>query len=326
MKKAKSSFKGKVMKASQRQAQERSSYGYLNLPKGVGVFTAKPDTRVTLDFLPYMVTVNNHPDKDDENEIAMNGTEWYRRPYKIHRNVGATKDSVICLQSIGKKCPVCEYRQKRAKEGADKDELASLRVSDRYLYVINPLDAEGMEAGKFYVFDISHAMFQKLLDDEIDEGSVIEYFMDPVEGVSLRVRFTGKTIGNSKPFPEATKITPIDRKKTYPEDVATSTPKLDNLLIIMSYEELERKFFELEDETTPDKEEEPDEPLKPQRKPKKEVEPDEPTPQRKPKKTVATWPILEAMGLSQLTNYCKEWNLDIDGDDYEDDIVHECVL
>jgi hypothetical protein len=61
-----SSFKGKVAKASKRTAQQGSKYGYLNLPKGVNVFSAEADTRVTLDFLPYLVTTGNHPDKDEK--------------------------------------------------------------------------------------------------------------------------------------------------------------------------------------------------------------------------------------------------------------------
>lgn len=342
-----SSFKGKVAKASKRSAQQGSKYGYLNLPKGVSVFSAESDTRVTLDFLPYKVTGSNHPDKDEKEGIAVKGSYWYRRPFKIHRNIGSSNDSAVCLTSIGKKCPVCEYKIKRAKEGADKEELAALKTSDRMLYVINPLDSKKHDAGKWHIFDISVAMFQKLLDDEIDEESINDYFMDLEEGSSLKIRFTGKTIGNGKPFPEATKITAVDRKNPYPEEVQDETPHLDDILTIMSYEELERKFFEIEAEDTDEEEEDAtpsrkkkstkkvEEPEEEEEEPEEEEEEDEteeeeeptppvrraktPPPAKKSKKNTATWEELQAMNFSKLTAYVEKEEVDLDPDDFEDD-------
>lgn len=255
MKKAKSSFKGKVGKASERKAKEAFSYGYLQLPSGVSVFLPEPGKSITLDFFPYEVTMKNHPDRDDDDEIALPGELWYRLPFKAHRNVGSKSDSVVCLQSFGKRCPICEYKIKRGKEGADKDELIGLKASDRYLYVVNPLDSGKYEAGKPHVFDISHAMFQKLLDDELKEESVPEDFMDLADGVSLKVRFASKTIGSSKPFAEATKITVVERKKAYKESILDQVPKLDELLHVLTYDELEAKFFELDTETDDDDDE-----------------------------------------------------------------------
>jgi len=255
MKSKKFSFKGKVTKASQKKARERSSYGYLNLPKGVNVYSAEPDSRITLDFLPYKVSITNHPDKDDKEGTALKGGYWYRLPFKIHRKVGVGEDTVVCLTTFGKKCPICEYKAKKVAEKADKDEIKSYNTSDRNLYVVNPLDSSKHEKGKWHVFDISNAMFQKLLDDELEEESIPEDFMDPESGVSLKTRFKGNTIGGGKPFPEATKIEAIKRAKQYSEAVADQTPVLDQMLIVLSYDELEKKFFELpeddddEDET-----------------------------------------------------------------------------
>lgn len=272
MKNKKSSFQGKVAKASKKTAQQNSNYGYLNLPKGVNVFKPENDSRVTLDFLPYIVTMKNHPDKDEKDGTAVKDSIWYRLPFKTHRNVGTgtNQSSVVCPSSFGKKCPICEYKAKKVAEKADKEDIAALKTSPRYLYIVNPLDSSKFEKGKWHIFDISHAMFQKLLDDELDEGSVSEIFMDPTEGESLKVRFTGKTIGNSKPFPEATKITAVERAKPYADSISGETPKLDEILVVLTYEELEKKFFELEDE-----EEDDDEPRAKKSNKKAVVEEDE---------------------------------------------------
>lgn len=360
MKKVKSSFKGKVAGASERSAKAAFSYGYLKLSQEVQVFSPVPGKTVTLDFMPYEVTMKNHPDKYEQEEIAVPGTLWYRLPFKVHRNIGTKKDSVVCLQSFGKKCPICEYRAKRQKEGADKDELAALRASDRNLYIVNPLDSDKFDAGKFHIFDISTFMFQKLLDEELKEESIPEDFMDPFEGVSLKIRFSSETIGTSKPFAEAKKITPIDRKKQYKESTLETIPNLDEMLTIMTYDELEAKFFEIDTEDEEDapkakksskkvveEDDEDEAPIRKQKAAKKAVveddedededEEEEVKPARKKKPApveeeeddedeeeeedaTLTWDEISIMKEKELKNLIKANKLDTDPDDYDDDI------
>ena len=71
-KKGKKRFKGTVSRNAQKQ-QRGASYGHLNLPKGLSIFKEEPGSRVNLDILPYEVTAANHPDRDDEYEIAFPG-------------------------------------------------------------------------------------------------------------------------------------------------------------------------------------------------------------------------------------------------------------
>jgi hypothetical protein len=253
----KSKFKGKVSVNAQKQKSAARNYGYLNLPSDVEVFKPTPGTRnVRLDFIPYIVSDDNHPDKDAELGIAVKDDIWYRRPFMIHRNVGSGDDSVVCLQSIGKKCPICEYAKKRKNEGADKEELQALRASKRAMYVVIPLNQKDYEK-KPYVWDMSHYLFQALLNDELEEDPDSEVFPDLEEGLTLKIRFDSSQIGKSKPFAEANRIDFIERDSQYTEDVLDTSPKLDELLTILSFEELEGKFFEMEDvETTDDEEDE----------------------------------------------------------------------
>ena len=119
MARKKSKFRGKVGADAKKQQKSGSSYGYLNLPKGISVFSPKPDTRVKLDFLPYEVTDKLHPDRDVDKDIAMVGDLWYKRPFKIHRSIGSENDKVICLTSVKKKCPICEYVEAQLKAGVE---------------------------------------------------------------------------------------------------------------------------------------------------------------------------------------------------------------
>jgi hypothetical protein len=271
----KSKFKGKVGTNAEKQKNATRNYGHLNLPANVEVFKPTPGSRnVQLDFMPYIVTDDKHPDKDKELEIAMKDDIWYRRPFMVHRNVGSGDDSVICLQSVGKKCPICEYGSKRKNEGADKEELRALRASKRVLYVVIPLNQKDYE-NKPYVWDMSHYLFQALLNDELEENPDNEVFPDLEEGLTLKIRFDSSTIGKSKPFAEANRIDFIERKEQYTEDILDSVPKLDELLAIRSYEDLEATFFEMEDVETTDQEEEEKPSPKRTKKQPKPVDPDE---------------------------------------------------
>jgi hypothetical protein len=246
--KKKSSFLGKVNKDAERQQKAATSYGYLLLPKGVSVFIPEPGSRnVLLDFIPYKVTDAKHPDRNEEDEIALPGTLWYKRPYKLHRSVGVDNDSVVCPTSIKKPCPICEYRTKRAKEDADKDELKSLKASWRNLYVVVPINNKKYEAVP-HIFDISQFLFQELLNEELKENQENGVFPDLEVGKTLKVRFDSSTIANSKPFAEASRIDFVKRDEAYTEDILDEVPNLDEVLNVMSYNELHEKFFELEKE------------------------------------------------------------------------------
>lgn len=247
MKKPKTSkFKGKVGSNAEKTKNTGSSYGYLNLPRGISVFSPEPGTKVYFDIMPYEVTDPRHPDRDDAAEIAQVGDLWYKRPFKIHRNIGANKNSAVCLASIGKKCPVCEYRAQMIKDGRDKTETDALKPSNRNLYVIIPLKHKKFEE-KPHIFDISQAMFQNLLTEELQEDDQYEVFPDLEQGYTLRVRFDSKTIGSSKPFAEASRID-FEERDAYKEDILNDIPKLDDVLNIMDYKTLERLFLEMEDE------------------------------------------------------------------------------
>jgi len=253
MKKRESKFRGTVGANAKKQQRQGSSYGYLNLPKGINVFTAEPGGRATLDFIPYVVSDKYHPDRDTTIGIAMPNELWYKRPFKVHRNIGVEKDAVVCLSSFGKRCPVCEYRSKRIKEGADKEETDVLKPSLRNLYIVVPIGMKKVEEIPM-LWDISQYNFQNLLNDELEEQPEHEIFPDLEEGESLKVRFDSKIIGSGNPFAQASRIDFVDRKKQYDESILDEIPCLDDILQELSYAELESKFMEIEIEEEEDEE------------------------------------------------------------------------
>ena len=324
MKKNRSSFRGKVGRDAQKSM--RASRGYLNLPEGVKQYQVEEKTRkVLFDILPYIITDNNHPNKDVENEIAMKGDLWYRRPFKVHRNVGVEDETCVCPKSFGKPCPICEHQKKRFADGADKEETKLLYPKDRNLYVVVPIDQDKFEEEP-HIWDVSQALFQDILKDALDEDPDNEVFPDLEEGKTLEVSFKWKTLGNNT-FPEARNINFLKRDKPYKESILDAVPDLDTVLKVLSYEDLSNKFFEIDAEPdaghiddVDDTDEAPEPPKRERkertatsRKPEKEEE----------KEDKLSWEDLQELSGRKLTRLCDEHKLKIDLDDvkYDDDDV-----
>jgi hypothetical protein len=218
------------------------------------MFKEEPGTKVSLDFLPYQVTDKTHPDRDEDRGVALEGDDWWRRPYKAHRNVGPQSEGVVCPSSIGKKCPICDYRKKRQGEGADKDELAALTAKKRCLYIVVPRGEKDYDEEP-HLWDISHHLFQVQLNEELDESPENNCFPDPDEGLTLRIRFGEKTMGKNK-FAETSRVDFEERRDDITDKMLDAAPNLDEILTVLSYEELEKKFFELDAEEEAAKKEE----------------------------------------------------------------------
>ena len=266
-------FSGKVRKSIERKAAKRGNYGYLQLPKGIPVFKEE-EGKMQFDILPYVVSDKNHPDKESG---AEKGEQWFCRPFKIHRNIGADNEKVVCLTSIGKKCPICEYRAKLLKAGKPKEETDALRPSARMLYNVQPKDHKKLE-DKPHIWDVSEFAFTNLLETEVSEKEKYEDFADLEIGYTLEVRFIEDAVGKNK-FVKANRIDFEERETQYDEEKALETvADLDKVLSILSYEELEKKFLEMDasDEADEDDEiEEDDEPKSKKKRKKKQPEPEE---------------------------------------------------
>ena len=138
--------------------------------------------------------------------------------------------------------------KKRAKNGADPEELKAYNSSLRNLYAVIPLDSKKYDA-VIHILDISQWAFQDHLNEELREDEDNEIFPDLEEGKTLKVRFSEDSIGKNK-FPVTSKITFVDRKEAYEESILEDVPNLDELLKSLTYEELEAKFFELDCDLT----------------------------------------------------------------------------
>lgn len=248
MAKANDDFGSKIGRNLQKQKDAKKGFGYLNLPKGVEAFVVDEGTReVSLDFLPYEVSDPKHPDRDNEYGIATPRSLWYRRPFKVHRNVGINNETVVCLKSIGKPCPICEYQKKRMKEKAEKEEIVELYGKPRSLYAVIPIGMRKIEE-KVHIWDMSDKLFQETLNDDLEVHPENRSFPSLANGKTAILTLKWKSFGKVT-YPEVRAIDFEDRD-AYPEKILNEVPDLDKVLRILTYEEIEAKFFETDQEET----------------------------------------------------------------------------
>lgn len=247
-----SKFRAAVAANVKKQKSEGAKYGYFTLPSDLKLFKEEPGSRITLDIIPYVVTDPKHMDRDAEKDIATVGEQWYKKPYFVHRGVGANNESYVCPSTIGKKCPICEYRAKLLKEGRDYQDpdIKALRPSKRNLYVVVPLNSKEYDQ-KPHLWDISQFLFQDKLNEELNEDPDKSVFPDPDEGYSLRIRFSEEQFGKNK-FASTSRIDFIERDHQYTEKEIKALPDIDSILRILSFKALEAKFFDYEDDDEDD--------------------------------------------------------------------------
>jgi len=224
----KTSFKDKIKSQVEHHKEQQSKgFGYLNLSKKDNDFYSidmpkKTDTlKVQFDIIPYVVTDPKHPDRELGAEV---GELWYRRPIKVHKHIGIDDETVICLTTFGKKCPVCEYQKELQQRKADKDDIKALNVSYRSVFNIVPKNDKDYEETP-HIFDVSDFCFFDPLMVDVEELN--EYNFPALEdGKTLSVRFK-KTTGNGFTFPKAERVSFLKRKEQYDESILDDVVCLD---------------------------------------------------------------------------------------------------
>lgn len=212
----------------------------LRLPSGVELFTPK-EGLIKFDIVPFVAGQGNR--------YAKPGEVYYERTFFVHSRVGPDNESYVCpLKEANRPCPICEYRAKLASDpDADEKLFAKLGVKERQLFLIRLHTAEGPE-NQVRVYESSYFCFGKLLDNyrrdaEEDESHVLR-FDDYDAGSVLRVGYSEEDGGGFK-FIKAYKIDFKPRPNGLPDDVIDHGICVDDLLNVMTYDELKQSFLQV---------------------------------------------------------------------------------
>jgi len=230
-------MRDKVRKRAEEREQQGGGGFKYDLPDNVNFFQAKKGT-MHLDILPYVVTQKTNPE-------AGPGEQWYQRTVWVHFGIGADDKAYLCPKTLNKKCPICENRSQLMKDSnADSDTIAALKAKERELFNVVDLDDE---AKGVQLWEFSYHLFGKMLEEELREGKE-EWgsFAELKNGYTLRLRFSEKQLGKNK-FLEVSRID-FESREDYPDSVLDQVLDLDEILNVMDYKQLEKVFYELEDE------------------------------------------------------------------------------
>lgn len=204
-----------------------------------------------INIIPYTIKSKNHPMvRRGDMEI---GDQDYVMDVYVHRNIGATESSVICLKhTYGKPCPICELMAQLHKEGKE-EEAKALRPTRRVIYNIEDLK----EPGKVKVFETSHYLFERELIEEArdDEGGFID-FADVKDGKEIKFRAAETNIGQNK-FNEYKSFSFEDRDEPISNELLQQAISFDEIMEVPSYEDVKKIMLNEDDMEQPGEEEKP---------------------------------------------------------------------
>lgn len=204
--------------------------------------------RNRINIIPYEIKSKNHPlVKRGEFDV---GDKDYVMDIFVHRNVGPSEASVVCLkQNYGKPCPICEQADAFRKQGKEK-EAKDLKPSRRCFYNVE----DCKEPGKLKIFEASHHLFEKELIDEArddEEGGFVD-FADPDSGKEIKFRCSKVSQGGFE-FNEFKSFSFEDREESISEDLLDKAVSFDEILDVPDYEEVEKILFGQDDEEEDEK-------------------------------------------------------------------------
>jgi len=235
-----------------------------------------------VDIIPYLVSTDRHPQK------VKKGYPDYVLDLWIHRRVGPSEGSYICLQKMyGTACPICEEREElRKNPDTSEDEIKALYPKRRCWYNVINLNLPEKEQ-VVQIFEESHFLFEKELLEEA--GSSKEGFIpffDIEDGKSIEFR-TAEEKSKMGKFFKYKKISFVKRPK-YGEDIYDLAYSLDSIYHIPTYEEVRNAFYGVPEETVDEMSAEADKEEKAVEEPKRIIrrtaEPEEEPVEEKPKR------------------------------------------
>lgn len=197
-----------------------------------------------IDFVPYVIKSDRHPDK------LPVGTPDYVLTLFVHRNVGAAKDNFICLNSqYGKPCPICEAREELKHDpDATKEEVSALYPKKRCWYNVIDLDSKEKNP-PVQIFEESHYLFEKELLEFVTNKNAFE-FWDIELGKTLEFMASENKSEKGNHFKY--KQFYLDDRPPYGEDIYEEAYNLVDMLHIPTYEEVRNSFLGVDDSEAPE--------------------------------------------------------------------------
>lgn len=82
-----------------------------------------------------------------------------------HSNIGINKDGVLCLRTIGEKCPACEEAEKLSQEGASDEEVGKFSPGKKAIYNVVVFDTDAEFGKGIQVWEAPHQSMEDVLSE-----------------------------------------------------------------------------------------------------------------------------------------------------------------
>lgn len=253
----------------------------LNFPEDVNVFKLTTEKTNVFDIIPFNVTNEKHPLVAGGRIKADGSVQDDIFVYYEHRNINDNGDSCICNnKTFGKKCPICEERQRRIdalggwynlteaqqkemKALAPKarvmmnvvdwgDRAAGIKVLTGSEFVLRQGILDGSSVNKNDEFDKNYKFYQagtdtfelESYDRKTKQTNKIEYinYSSPISGYGIAIKCKLDTFeGNQYAKPISFEL--MERTKQYPKEIINHAKDLSAFINTMTYAEVEELFY-----------------------------------------------------------------------------------
>ena len=241
----------------------------ISLPDGTSLWRPKKEGVYRMEILPYEVGKGN-PNADE-------GMVHWERTFYVHSRIGPNQQWFLCpAQTLGKKCPICEFRAKLMKDvDSDEEMIAALAPKKRQLFniLVHGEEDKGIQLFEYSFHQFGKLLFTYLKNDDEDEYQNFSHLDD---GQTLKVSFDDKGAYGK----EASVIEFKPRKTELDEDLLDQTHCLDDLMKETPFKEMKNALLQTTSEDDDDEDEKPKSKSKAKSKPaaksksKKKVEED----------------------------------------------------
>lgn len=222
---------------ARRWADEQGKFErpYIKVPAGLKTFKPEKEKEYVLDILPFIA--------GEGNPRADKGMAHWERSFRVHKNVGASQKTQLCL---GDHCPICAERKRLRSDGVDwKDPaMTATNTSDRQLFLVRLRGSK-----EIMLWDEATWNFGKYLKALLDRkrskfGDKFDLFADATKGFSLEIGTKEETAGSGSKYVICPSVNFVERDKQPGDAIYDETPCLDDMLVALTPKELEEVFFQ----------------------------------------------------------------------------------
>lgn len=210
----------------------------------------KDGSSTLISVIPYLVQEKRHPDGISKGEL------WYKRPFKIHKDVGAGDDkkSVVCPRSFNPRadCAICDNVSELSKDyEANKDQISAEKAKNRDLLLVYDHDKKKVCLMNEPYGGGNMVGFGMLLDTRLAnprQEDWAAFWLDGDDGMALDITWKGAGLGGKKDWVKPVSIDFIPRSQApVPKDVWKQAVELSTLLVEVSSKAIEAAYYELPD-------------------------------------------------------------------------------